>query len=44
MIPHFDLLISLLPDIIQKCFCTPDGAMDHTFQMYQPMFVAGEIK
>ena len=29
------LLISLLPDIIQKCFCTPDAAMDPHFRMKQ---------
>ena len=33
MIPPFDLTISWLPDIVQKLFCTPDEAMDHTFQM-----------
>ena len=33
MITHFDLTISRLPDIVQKRFCTPDEAMDPTFQM-----------
>ena len=33
LISHFDLLISQLPDIVQKYFCTPDGAMNPTFQM-----------
>ena len=33
MIPHFNLTISRLPDIIQKRFCTPDEAMDPTFQL-----------
>ena len=44
LIPHIVLLISWLPEIIQKCFCTPDRAMDPTFQMNQPssMFLAGE--
>ena len=44
LIPHIVLLISRLPEIIQKCFCTPDRAMDPTFQMNQPssMFLAGE--
>ena len=43
-IPHIVLLISRLPEMIQKCFCTPDRAMDLTFQMNQPssMFLAGE--
>ena len=27
----FDLLISRIPDIVQKSFCTPNGAMDLTF-------------
>ena len=36
LIPHIVLLISWLPEIIQKCFCTPDRAMDPTFQMNQP--------
>ena len=44
----FDLLISQLPDIVQKSFCTSDGAIDLTFQMnYVPVFyifVAREIK
>ena len=39
LIPHFDLLISWLPFIVQKSFCTPDGAMCITFQMnYVPAF------
>ena len=39
MIPHIVLLISQLPDIVQKCFCTPDGPMDPTLQMkYVPAF------
>ena len=33
MIPHFNFLFSWLPDIVQKCFCTPNGAMDLTFRM-----------
>ena len=33
MISNFDFSISLLPDIAQKCFSTPDGATDPTFQM-----------
>ena len=33
MLPHFDLHISQLPDIVQKSVCTSDGAMDLTFQM-----------
>ena len=33
MISNFDFFISRLPDIAQKCFCTPDGATDPTFQM-----------
>ena len=38
------MLISRLPEKIQKCFCTPDGAMDPTFQMNPPssMLLAGE--
>ena len=27
------MLISQLPDIAQKSFCTPDGAVDLSFQM-----------
>ena len=39
MIPHIVLLISRLLNIVQKCFCTPDGAMDPTFQIkYVPAF------
>ena len=30
---HFDLPISRLPDIVQKYFCTPDGAMDPTLKI-----------
>ena len=38
-IPKFILLISRLTDIIQKCFCTSDLAMDPTFQVkYVPSF------
>ena len=33
LIPAIELPISQLPDIVQKCFCTPDGAMDPTFLM-----------
>ena len=33
MIPHIVLLIPRLPDMVQKCFCTPDGAMDPIFLM-----------
>ena len=33
MISNFDFLAARLPDIIQKYFCTPDGATDPTFQM-----------
>ena len=33
MISNFDFFISRLPDIVQKCCCTPDGATDPTFQM-----------
>ena len=41
--------ISQLPNIIQKCFCTPDRPMDPTFQMRYvlktfSMFVAREFK
>ena len=39
MITHIFLFISLLPDIIQKKFCTSDRPMDPTFQMkYVPAF------
>ena len=39
LIPHFNLLISRLPNIVQKSFCTPDKAMDPTFPMnYVPAF------
>ena len=46
MIAHIVLLLSRLPDIIQKCFCTSDRHMDNTFQMkYLPaFFVTREIK
>ena len=27
------LLIPWLPDMVQKCFCTPDGAIYPTFQI-----------
>ena len=43
----FVLHISWLPNIVQKCFCTPDEAMDPTFQMKYViafMFVAEDIK
>ena len=33
MISNFEFLVSQRPDIIQKCFCTPDRATDPTFQM-----------
>ena len=33
MIPHFDLTISRLPDIVQKRFCTPDETMEPNFQV-----------
>ena len=29
----FNLLISRLPNIVEKSFCTPDEAMDPTFQI-----------
>ena len=32
-ISHFDYPISRPSDIVQKSFCTPDGAMDPPFQM-----------
>ena len=32
MVFNFDFLISRLTDIVQKCFCTPDGATDSAFQ------------
>ena len=31
LIPHFNLLISQLPNIVQKSFYTPDEALDPTF-------------
>ena len=40
-----DLLLTWLPDIIQRCFCTQDKPMDSTkLNMYQPsrMFVGRE--
>ena len=46
MTSHFDLLISQLPYIIQKHFCTLDVAMDPTFQIelrLSSMFVARDI-
>ena len=33
IILHIVLLISQLPNIIKRCFCTPNGAMNLTFQM-----------
>ena len=44
LIRHIVLLISRLPEIIQKRICTPDRAMDPSFQINQPssMFLAGE--
>ena len=43
---NFDLLIFWLPDIVQRSFCTPDGAINPTIQMPKPssMFVAKDIK
>ena len=39
LINRIVLLISQLPDIVQKSFCTPYGAMDLNFQMnYVPAF------
>ena len=39
MIPHLNLLISRLPNFVQKSCCTPDEAMDPTFPMnYVPAF------
>ena len=33
------LLISWVPDIIKKCFCTPDGPIGPTLQLkYVPAF------
>ena len=32
LIPHISLLRPRLPDMVQKCFCTPDRPMDPTFQ------------
>ena len=47
LISHIDFLIFWLPDVIHKSYCTPDEAMDPTFQlnMSQPsiVFVAGDI-
>ena len=34
MISYFDLLISWLPDIVQKCFCTQERSMDPTLYVY----------
>ena len=46
--PHIVLLISQLPDIVQKSFCTSHGAMDLTSNkiMSQPsrIFLAREMK
>ena len=42
LIPYFILLISRLPNIVQKSFCTPDKAMDPTFPMNYAL--AREIK
>ena len=33
LLPHFDLPLSQLPNIVQKKFCTSDGTIDLTFQM-----------
>ena len=33
MISNFEFLVSQRPDILQKCFCTPDRSRDPTFQM-----------
>ena len=33
LVLHIILLIPQLPDMVQKWFCTPDGAMDPTFQI-----------
>ena len=33
LITHVVFFISRLPDIIQKCFCTPDSATDPIFQI-----------
>ena len=39
LIPLTALLNSWLADIVQKCFCTPDGALNSTFQKkYVPPF------
>ena len=36
---HFDLLISRIPVMVKKSFCTSDRAMNLTFQMnYVPSF------
>ena len=34
---HIVFLISRLPNIVQKTFCTPDGAMDPTFHLKVPL-------
>ena len=39
LIFHFDCLISLFPDFIQKCVSTPDGAKNATFQMKYALHV-----
>ena len=36
------LLLSRLPDIVWTYFCSPDGDIDPTFQMFVSMFVARE--
>ena len=39
LIPHIVLFIPNLPDIVQKCFCTSDGAMDPPLNIkYVPAF------
>ena len=38
LLPHFNLKISWLPDIVLKYFCTPDRAMGPTFQMNSKKF------
>ena len=47
MISNFDLFISRLHVIVQKCFCFPDGSMDPTYKMkyvLASMFAAREIR
>ena len=37
--PHIVLVISQLPDIVDKYFCTPDGAINPIFRIrYVPAF------